>query len=79
MFSLYKHCKTKQNKKFRGFHKKFRGFSKINENKIFEILVIHIPSLGSGDPTQTLFPIGLAVLTFIGNKQTNRETDKLSI
>ena len=42
---------------------------------IFEILIIHKPSPGS----QNLGPIGRAVLTFIGYKQTDTQTDKQSL
>ena len=44
--------------------------------QIFEILIIHKPSLGSLDvPQKNVGPIGSAVLTFIGYK-TNKQTDK---
>ena len=39
---------------------------------MFEILIIYKLSLGSLD----LGPIGSAVLTFIGYKQTDRQTNK---
>jgi len=40
-------------------------------------LIIHKPSLGSLDvPQKNLGPIGSAVLTFIGYKQTDRQTNK---
>ena len=39
--------------------------------------MIHKPSLGSLDvPQKNLGPIGSAVLTFIGYKQTNRQTNR---
>ena len=44
---------------------------------IFLILTIHKPSLWR--PTKNLGPIGWAVLTFIGYKQTNRQIDKPSL
>ena len=45
--------------------------------QIFEILIIHKPSLGSLDvSTKNLGPIGSAVLKFIGYKQTDRHTDR---
>ena len=37
--------------------------------QIFEILIIHKPSLGPRDPTQNLGLIGSAVLKIIGHKQ----------
>ena len=38
---------------------------------------MHKPSLWSCEvPQKNLGPIGLAVLTFIGYKQTNRQTDR---
>ena len=40
----------------------------------FEILIIHKPSL-----FQNLGPIGSAVLTFIGYKQTNRQANYIDI
>jgi len=53
VISLCVHRKTNQ-KKFADFNKKFRVFSnfqKLNENRIlsqiFEILIIHKPSLGT--------------------------------
>ena len=45
--------------------------------QIFEILIFHKPSLGSLDvPQKIVGPIGSAVLTFIGYKQTDRHQDK---
>ena len=42
--------------------------------QIFENLIIHKPSLGSREiPQKNLGPIGSAVLTFIGYKQTDRQ------
>ena len=64
------------------FKKKFRGFSKFSKiefwwRQIFENLIIHKSSLGSREiPQKNLGPIGSAVLTFIGYKQTDRQTNK---
>ena len=53
---------------------------KINEfcwRLTFEILIIHKSSLGPGQsPVQDLGLIGLAVLTFIEYKQTNKQKNK---
>ena len=42
--------------------------------QIFEILIIHKPSLGSCELPQKLGQIDLAILTFIGNKQTDKQS-----
>ena len=45
-----------------------------------EILIIYKPSpWGHVKSHKNLYPIGLSVLTFIGNKQTNTHPDKQSI
>ena len=63
----------------------FQDFKTFYKNKlnfltrIFRILIFHKPSLGSREIPQTnVGPIGSAVLTFIGYKQTqtNKQTDK---
>ena len=60
----------------------FQNFKKFNEGRIlmktiFKISIIHKPSLGSLDLSQkNLGPIGSAVLTFIGYKQTDRQTNR---
>ena len=42
---------------------------------IFVVLSIHKPSLGSSEvPQKKLCPIGLAILTFIGYKQTDKQS-----
>ena len=64
---------------------KIRGFSKFLKiefwwRQIFEHLIIHKPFHGvRRDPTKKLGPIGSAVLTFIGYKQTDTQTDKLNL
>ena len=57
--------------------KKVRGFSNLMKIEIcwrliFEILIIHNPFLGS---CAKFIPIGSAVLTFIGYKLADRQTD----
>ena len=48
--------------------------------QIFKILIIHKPSLWSRDvPQNILGPIGSAVLTFIGYKQTDKQTSQIYI
>ena len=65
IFSLYS-----IKKKFANFIIFFRAFSKFFKNKK---LLNTIPGVTWG-PTHNLGPIGLAVLTFIGYKQTARQT-----
>ena len=43
--------------------------------QIFKILIIHKPGVPRC-PTKNLVPIGSAVLTFIGYKQTDRQRNK---
>ena len=46
----------------------------------FENSIVHKPSLGSCEvPQKNVGPIGLAILTFIGFKQTNKQTYKQSV
>ena len=54
-------------------------FQKSNfvRSKFLKNSIIHKPSLGSLEvPQKNVGRIGLAVLTFIGYKQTNKQTDK---
>ena len=60
------------------FKKRFADFINNNKNS-FEILIIHKPFLGSHEVIQNLGPIGSAVLTFIGYKQTDRQIRKVFI
>ena len=63
--------KNKNKQKFRRFKKnKFSGILKF-------LQIIHTPSLGKREvPQKNLGPIGSAVLTFIGYKQTDKQTDR---
>ena len=72
-FLVVQIVRQKQTKKFADL-KKIRGFSKFHENRIFEILILYKPSLGLC-LTKNLCPICSAVLSFIGHKQTNKQTD----
>ena len=63
------HCKANQAKSSRILQKNLMKIELCWRN-IFVILIIIKPSLG---------PIGSAVLTFIGYKQTDRQTEKQSV
>ncbi len=79
IFSLY-NIKQKQTKKVRRFHNIFSWIFKIlhkNKNfweQLFEILIFYKPFLVSCEVSQG--PIGSAFLTFIGYKQSDRQTSK---
>ena len=77
---------NKKDKKFRGFSKKivveFQNFRKSNFDGgkfIFENLIINFSWGQARSHKKNLGPIGSAVLTFIGHRRTDRQTDKQSI
>ena len=77
-FSLCIHCKTKTSTKFWGFYKKlvdFQNFQKSNfvKGKYLKTLSSITLPWGHAMSSQNLGPIGPAVLTFIGYKQTNSQ------
>ena len=81
---VYIHCKTIRKQKFANFIKiQIVDFQNLLEIEfywrlIFKILIIHKPSLGlCVSFHKKMCWIGLAVLTFIGHKQTNRQTIKV--
>ena len=84
-FSLCKHCKIKTNKKFADFIKTnfvdFQNFQKSNfvRGKFLKFWSsITFPGVMWG-PTKMWAPLGSAVLTFIGYKQTVTQTSKVYI
>ena len=76
--------KQKQTKNFADFIKRFRGFSKFSKLLFVRGKFLKIQS-SINHPWchvrshKKLGPIGLAVLTFIGFKQTNTQTNKVYI
>ena len=74
MFSL---CTSwNKTKIIRGFSKKFNGDRILMETSIWKFYHSKTFPGVPRCPTKKLGPIGSAVLTFIGYKQTNKQTDK---
>ena len=76
---FYFNCKhflfvKQQIKKFTDFIKKSRGYKSNFARGYFEIFIIYKPSLGHARPPTTFGAIGSVVSTFIGYKQTRRQT-----